>query len=174
MRTRRPTLPDRAAIVAILHEDKTFNDDEIEVALELIDASLAGSSDYELIVGEDAEGVIRSYVCFGRTPMTQHTWDLYWIATHPAARGQGLASRLVRAMEQHITERRPAIVRIETSQLEAYGAARVFYERAGYAETGRIVDFYKPGDDLITFSKRLEARVRHETAPPAHDHVAQA
>jgi ribosomal protein S18 acetylase RimI-like enzyme len=167
MHIRRPGPLDRSAIAAIFAADQTFNDDEVAVALELVDAGLDGSSDYELLVAEDAVGHVRAYVCFGRTPMTDHTWDLYWIATHPEARGQGLASRLVRAMEHQITERRHAIVRIETSQLESYGAARVFYERAGYRETGRIPDFYRAGDDLVIFAKKLEARARAVAEAPS-------
>jgi hypothetical protein len=47
-------------------------------------------------------------------------------------------------------------VRIETSQLEAYGSARSLYARLSYLEAGRIPDFYRPGDDLIILCKRLE------------------
>jgi ribosomal protein S18 acetylase RimI-like enzyme len=90
--------------------------------------------------------------------MTEFTWDLYWIATHADARGKGIATKLVAAMEDAIREDQGRIVRLETSQMEAYGAARTFYERRGYVEVGRIDDFYKTGDDLITFAKRLDGQ----------------
>jgi ribosomal protein S18 acetylase RimI-like enzyme len=158
MHIRRPTLLDRPAIERILRDGETFNEAETAVALELVDEVLAGGSpDYQILVAELESGMVGSYICFGKTPMTDVTWDLYWIASHPTARGQGLASRLVRAMEQQISENGHAIVRIETSQLESYGAARSFYERAGYAEVGRIPDFYRPADDLVIFARRVEA-----------------
>jgi len=59
-------------------------------------------------------------------------------------------------MEAELRERGARLVRIETSQLESYGAARSFYERMGYGEVGRIPDFYRAGDALITFAKRID------------------
>jgi ribosomal protein S18 acetylase RimI-like enzyme len=165
MRIRRLTPPDRGDLSRLLAESGTFNEEEIRVALEVIDEAIADpGKDYHVLVAESGDGRVLSYVCFGPTPMTESTFDLYWIATHPAARGQGLASRLVRAMEAELTCNHTCTVRIETSQLESYGAARVFYDRAGYAEVGRIRDFYKVGDDLVIFAKRLEPRARQAEA----------
>jgi ribosomal protein S18 acetylase RimI-like enzyme len=161
MRVRRLAPPDRGDIERLLVEGGTFNEEEIAVAMELVDDAIDNpGEDYHVLVAEDADGRVASYICFGRTPMTESTWDLYWLATHPSARGQGLGSRLVRAMEAELAAAGPCTVRIETSQMEAYGAARSFYAHIGYGEVGRIVDFYKPGDDLIILSKRLEARAR--------------
>jgi ribosomal protein S18 acetylase RimI-like enzyme len=47
------------------------------------------------------------------------------------------------------------IVRIETSSTELYGSAQRFYDRAGYLLSSRIADFYKDGDDLLTFIRRV-------------------
>lgn len=158
MRIRRLAPPDRESILQLLRSDSTFNEEEITVAMEVIDAAIAApGQDYDALVVEEGGRVV-AYVCFGRTPMTDGTWDLYWIATHRDARGRGHASRLVRAMEAELLAARARIVRIETSQLEAYGAAREFYRRLQYEEVGRIRDFYRPGDDLIILAKRLEAR----------------
>ena len=162
MRIRRLTPPDRGDLERLLSESRTFNDEEIRVALEVIDAAIAEpGKDYHVLVAEGDGGRVMSYVCYGPTPMTEAAFDLYWVATHPDARGQGLASRLLHKMESELCAGgRSPTVRIETSQLESYGAARVFYERAGYTEVGRIPDFYKLGDDLVIFAKRLEPRAR--------------
>lgn len=158
MHIRRPAPPDRAAILALLRSDETFLDTEIEVAMELVEIAIARpGGDYDLIVCED-EGSVAGYVCYGPTPMTEGTFDLYWIATHRAARGRGVARRLVESMENELRAKRARIVRIETSQLESYGAARSFYTRLSYLEVGRIPDFYHLGDDLVILAKRLEAR----------------
>jgi ribosomal protein S18 acetylase RimI-like enzyme len=87
--------------------------------------------------------------------MTDASYDLYWIVTHANARGQGVASLLIGAMEQDLATRRARGVRIETSQLESYGAARKLYDRHAYTEVSRIDDFYREGDALVTFYKRL-------------------
>jgi ribosomal protein S18 acetylase RimI-like enzyme len=162
MHIRRLAPPDRAAVLDVLTSDGTFNQEEIDVAMELVDDVCSDEQDdedrYEALVCE-VDGRVVGYVCFGHTPMTESTYDLYWIATHREARGKGVATRLVHAMEAELVKTGARVVRIETSQQEAYGAARAFYHRLGYHEAGRIVDFYKAGDDLITYAKRLDPAV---------------
>lgn len=148
---------DRDALEAALRSDETFRPDEIAVALELIDAAIAGSDDYwvRVAIHPNVNCAIAGYICYGPTPMTESTYDLYWIVTHVAARGRGIAGVLIEHMEAELRERGAGGIRVETSQLESYGAARKLYARRGYPEASRLVDFYKPGDDLITYYKRL-------------------
>ncbi|HKA90740.1 MAG TPA: GNAT family N-acetyltransferase [Haliangiales bacterium] len=154
MRIRKLAQPDREPILRVLRSDDTFTEEEIAVATEVLDAAVAQPGrDYHILVCED-ETVV-GYVCYGPTPMTLGAYDLYWIATHREARGRGVARRLVEAMEAELGELGARVVRVETSQLDAYGAARAFYLRLGYGEAGRIRDFYRPGDDLVIFAKGL-------------------
>jgi len=132
----------------------------VRCALELIDGALADpAGDYRVLVAELADGAgaarVAGYVCYGPTPMTDGTWDLYWIATHPSARGRGVASALVERMESELRAFGARLVRVETSHQELYGAAHRFYVRHAYPEVARLPDFYKPGDDLIVMLKRL-------------------
>jgi ribosomal protein S18 acetylase RimI-like enzyme len=151
----RPLAPhDRPHLEAALRSDGTFRDDEVAVALELIDASLAGDPSYRVRVAVADDRVV-GYICFGATPMTDGTWDLYWIVTHAEARGRGVAGALIGAMETEIRPLGATAIRVETSQLESYGAARRVYERHGYPEVARFTDFYRAGDDLVVFYKRL-------------------
>ena len=166
MLLRRLAPPDRSAVVGILSSDETFRPDEVDVALELVDGACdQPDGDYRALVCEDA-GQILGYVCYGKTPMTDATWDLYWIAVHASSRGRGVASKLARAMETDARQQGGAVVRIETSQLEAYGSARVLYERLAYEEVGRIRDFYRAGDDLVIFSKRIDGSARTSDEVP--------
>ncbi len=127
----------------------------MSVALELIDAALAEpGGEYRALIAE-VNGRLAGYICYGPTPMTEGTWDLYWIATHPDARGCGVARALTQRMEQELREIGARLVRVETSQLENYGAAHAFYERLAYPVVARLPDFYKPGDDLLIMLKRL-------------------
>ena len=173
MRIRRLAPPDRASLVDLLTTGGTFTREEIEVATELIDAAAAGSADYHALVCElpGIEG-LAGYVCFGPTPMTDGTWDLYWIASRAEARGRGVGTALVRAMERELAGAGARLVRIETSQLDEYEAARSFYARLGYREVGRIRDFYKRGDDLVTLARRLDVGAEvmaHDGAPRASE-----
>lgn len=164
MLIRRLAPPDVPAVAELLRSDSTFTAEEQAVAMELVESAAARpDGDYRALVCEADDGRVVGYVCYGQTPMTAGTWDLYWIATHQKARGRGVATALVHAMEAELRDLGARIVRIETSQMEAYGAARAFYERMAYDEVGRIRDFYKAGDDLIIFAKRLEPPRRRKS-----------
>jgi ribosomal protein S18 acetylase RimI-like enzyme len=134
--------------------DGLFTAEEVSVALELIDDAARDREGYRALVAEEAGRVV-GYVCYGLTPMTDATWDLYWLVVHPAERGRGVARALVAAMEAELRALGGRQVRVETSQLDQYGAARACYERLNYPVVARLPDFYRPGDDLLIMLKRL-------------------
>jgi ribosomal protein S18 acetylase RimI-like enzyme len=112
--------------------------------------------DYTILVADrDGTGGIVGYVCYGATPMTEGTYDLYWIASDPTVRGQGVGASLISGMEGDMRRRGARIIRVETSATEAYGPTRGFYASMKYKEESRFRDFYKVGDDLIVLAKRL-------------------
>jgi ribosomal protein S18 acetylase RimI-like enzyme len=155
--TIRPLVAgDRAAIVDIVEAVGNFSAQEMETALELVDEWLTKgeSSGYLCWVLEDEKGV-RGYVCIGPTPLTDGTFDLYWIAVDPAAQGQGYGQAMTRFAEEEGRARGGRLLLIETASHEAYTATVRFYEHRGYELVSRIPDFYKVGDDKLTFAKRL-------------------
>jgi ribosomal protein S18 acetylase RimI-like enzyme len=148
---------DRDTMADALRACAVFTGEEVRVALEMIDQGLAGGpdGDYALLVADvDGRGV--GYVCVGRTPLTRSTWHLYWICVHPSAQGRGVGRCLQAAAEAFVIARGGERVLLETSGTPGYAAARVFYERAGYAVVGRVADFYRPGDDCIMYCKALD------------------
>lgn len=154
-----PLTPDRRpALIALIEATPAFDPSEVIVATELADIALTDpkQTDYRFILAEDA-GEIAGYICFGPTPMTHGTYDLYWLATHPAHQRKGIARALLDAMDQAILPDGGRLVRVETASQDDYGAAVRFYHAAGFAEEARIRDFYRPGDDLIIFVRRLAA-----------------
>lgn len=149
--TRALRASDRAALLDILSRTENFRPDEVEVALELIDGSLNDPhTTYETLVACLDDDVV-GYVCFGQTPMTDHTFDLYWIVVDPTRHGNGIGRALYAAMEQALRDRGGRIVRIETASSEGYDNTQAFYRRLGFEELNHIRDFYRDGDDLITF-----------------------
>jgi ribosomal protein S18 acetylase RimI-like enzyme len=135
--------------------DGLFTTEEVGVARELVGGALADpNGDYRVLVAT-SDRRVEGYVCYGPTPMTEGTWDLYWIVTHPEARGRGVARALVGRMESELRALGARLVRVETSHLDGYGAAHAFYQRLAYPVVAHLVDFYKPGDDLIVMLKRL-------------------
>jgi GNAT superfamily N-acetyltransferase len=130
----------------------------VACAIELLEAVLdpPEGNTYEARILVDEADRPCSYACFGHTPMTEATFDLYWMVTADEHRGKGLGAQLLKAVEAELAGRKVATIRVETSSLEGQGGALRFYERCGYRVAGTIADFYRPGDDLITLIKRLD------------------
>lgn len=155
LKIRPLQLRDRAPLHQLLTKDGLFTREELSVALELLDAALAEPGGEYRVLCADLDGALAGYICYGPTPMTEGTWDLYWIVTHPDARGNGVARALVARMEAELREIGARLVRVETSRLDGYGAAHAFYERLAYPVVSVMPDFYRPGDDLLVMLKRL-------------------
>jgi ribosomal protein S18 acetylase RimI-like enzyme len=157
IRSAQPS--DRRPLHELVAAAGVFSPEEVACARELIDSALDNKAEedgYKLLIAEAPEDhQIIGYVCYGRIPFTRSSFDLYWLATHPEQRRRGIARALCTRMEELIRSQGGTHVRVETSGTSGYGAAREFYERAGYPQVARIPDFYKPGDDLFTFCKRL-------------------
>jgi ribosomal protein S18 acetylase RimI-like enzyme len=154
IRIRPVRAGDRDRLVQAIRSDATFREDEVAVAMELVDAAIRGEPDYQLRVLEE-DGVLAGYVCFGRTPMTEATWDLYWVVVDAAARGRGHAAALVGFLEGEVAAAGGGHVRVETSVSDGYGAARRLYDKLGYPLAATFPDFYAPGDDLLVYYKRV-------------------
>ena len=151
---------DRAAVLRIVTRVGNFTADEIAVAMELVDEWLAEgeASGYVTYVLEDStrsDHPVRGYVCFGPAPMTDGTYDLYWIAVDPDDRGRGFGQRLLATAEDEVRARKGRLLLIETASQASYAGTVRFYERAGYVIVSRISDFYRDGDDKIVFAKRV-------------------
>jgi ribosomal protein S18 acetylase RimI-like enzyme len=144
----------RDALADILRRTAEFKEDEREVALELIDLGVRGEDTYRFWVEED-QGSARGYVCFGPTPMTHGTFDLYWLCVDPAIKGKGLGRGLVRTMEDELRAEGARLVRVETAGSPEYAATRTFYDRIGYEVVAQIRDFYWPGNDLYIYGHYL-------------------
>ena len=139
----------------MLGETNVFTDDEITVALELIDIALDNPSqkDYRVFTGVEENETVAGYYCIGPTPMTQGTYDLYWIAVSPAIQNKGFGKRLLEHAEEQIVNDKGRLVIAETSSQPKYERTRTFYLNNRYAEVARIKDYYRPGDDLVVYGK---------------------
>ncbi len=159
--TIRPfTEQDRAPVLELIRLTGMFTPDEERVAAEIIEVFLTqpGQRDYciEVVEPNDGGGVA-GFVCYGPTPLTEGTVDLYWMAVHPGRHRQGFGRALVRRVEEAVRQTRGRLIVIETSSKTKYAPTRQFYQRLGYAETARLPDFYRPGDDLVVYCKYFKA-----------------
>lgn len=144
---------DRAAVERITRSSGLFREDEIPVAVEVFDAAAASDPSYTALAAE-ADGRVVGWICWGPTPCTLGTWDLYWMAVDPTLQGTGVGTALIREMEHRLAGLARMIV-VETAGRADYAGTRAFYEARGYRAVATIPDFYAPGDDQIAYVKYL-------------------
>jgi GNAT superfamily N-acetyltransferase len=148
---------DRPRVIRILRDTPEFKPFEVAVAEELIDSYLddpAGSG-YHILVAKTGSTTVEGYICYGPTPLTDGTWDIYWMAVATEKQGQGIGSALLKSAEKEITKDQGRLSIIETSSTPAYEKTRNFHLSRGYDIAARIPDFYAPGDDKLILVKRL-------------------
>jgi ribosomal protein S18 acetylase RimI-like enzyme len=153
----RPFAPrDKAAVINILKLSPQFELHEIEVAEEVIGDYLRDPihSGYHVFVAE-LETTIEGYICYGSTPLTKGTWDIYWIAVSPNSRRQGIGKQLMSFAENHIQKAQGRIIVVETSSKSTYDDTNSFYRNLGYEPVCQIADFYAPKDDKIIYLKKI-------------------
>lgn len=148
---------DAPQIEKMLARIKEFHPDDQTLAMELIRIAMdqPDQRDYEFLVAVDEQNRTIGYACFGPTPITDGTFDLYWIAVDPDYAGQGVGTRLLQAVEQNLVERNARLVVIETSSDPIYDLTRKFYVKNGYQLAESIKDFFRDGEDRVTYTRRL-------------------
>jgi ribosomal protein S18 acetylase RimI-like enzyme len=153
---RPMTYKDKPSIVKILCNTPEFKPSEVAVAEEVIDNHLGDplGSGYHILVAEGDSTVV-GYICYGPTPLTEGTWDIYWEAVAQEKQGQGIGSMLMESAEREIIRAKGRLAIIETSSTPAYEATRRFHIGHGYEIVARIPDFYAPEDDKLILQKRL-------------------
>ena len=154
---RRTRVEDRNAIIAITESTGYFRPDEIEVAAEVLDdALLKGPEGHYQSFTADANGKVVGWICFGPTPCTLGTFDIYWIVVDPGCHRMGIGSALMKQAETLIALRGGRMSVIETSGKGLYDSTRGFYHKLSYSEQARIAGFYADGDDKIIYTRMLE------------------
>ena len=83
----------RARLEQLTRATGFFREEEVATAVELLDESLSGGGDDDYrFVGAFAEDDLVGYACWGPTPGTEGTHDLYWIVVDPARQRRGVGS----------------------------------------------------------------------------------
>jgi len=144
----------RARLEQLTRATGLFRDEEVATAVELLDESLSGDDDYRFVGAFDGDQLI-GYACWGPTPGTKGTHDLYWVVVDPARQGHGVGTQLLQEVERRLTTYDARLVIVETSSRADYEPTRRFYEARGYTRTATIPAYYAPGDDLVIYTKDL-------------------
>ena len=155
MRIREVVSEDRTDLLKILEATGVFQDYEIAVADEVLQDSLLPASGYFSRCCVTDQDRTVGYVCWGPTPCTSGTFDLYWIAVHPDFQGKGIGKLLLQHAEEKAQQEKARLMIIETSSINDYEATRKFYLQNGYQQYAIIPDFYRQGDHKIIYGKNF-------------------
>jgi len=157
MKIRPMVEKDRASLLSMLIKTRSFTSAEIDVAMELIDIVLKDQiqKDYQIYCMVDDQDQAIGYICYGSTPMTQGTFDLYWIAVDPDFQERGVGSKLLSFLEEVVKAEGGRMILADTSTIPHYEKTQKFYLKNGFQEVARVLDYYHPGNDRVTFCRRL-------------------
>jgi len=157
MKIRSLARKDKAGLLSLLIKTKAFTSKEIDVAMELSDIVLKDKKqkDYTIYCAVNDEDTLLGYICYGPSPMTEGTFDLYWIAVDPDLQDQGVGSLLIDFLEGEVRKIQGRMALAETASISEYEKTQRFYLHKGFKEVARVPDYYYPGNDRITFCKRL-------------------
>ena len=144
---------DRELLKTITYKIDIFNDEEKEVAMELIDDAINTSNTSYIIYVYKEEKNILGYYIVGQRALTDGVYDLYWIVVSPEFQNKGIGKILLKHAENYVLENKGRWILAETSSKKSYDATRNFYFRNNYSILSEIKDFYALGDSLIVFGK---------------------
>lgn len=152
------TPSDLEAVRKIVESTGFFTGEEVDVAVELVDAGLTseGLSSYHFIFCDDNRGNVVGYTCFGPVICTEGSFDLYWIAVHRDSQGSGLGKALLVRTEERIREMGGVRIYIETASRDLYKPTQGFYLKSGYGQDAVLRDYYAKGDSKIIYVKHLD------------------
>ena len=109
---------------------------------------------YHFLAARQKSGLV-GFACYGRRPLTQGTFDLYWIAVESNHQREGIGEFLLKHVENRVKESSGHLLIVETEGKPAYEPTRRFYLARGYQLEGKIHNFYSIGDDLNIFTKHF-------------------
>ncbi len=147
--------------VSIAQELSVFYDKEIKILEEIVFECKNNPASSYCLIENFKEDILSGFIIFGKTPLTESSWDIYWLVVNKNFQNKGIGTRLIRDAEIYMvsnTSKEQAVIRVETSSRKEYEPARKTYRKNGYILSGMIPDFYGFGDDLITFSKKIVSK----------------
>ena len=152
-----PTTADGQGILALARGVQLFETHDVDTIEELWTEFVTKGDEkswYHFLIAR-REGRVLGFGCYGRRPLTEGTFDLYWIGVAQEAHGQGIGKVLLKEVEERVRGLGGRLLIAETAGRPEFEPTRRFYLSTGYELEARLRDFYQPGDDLVIFTKHF-------------------
>jgi L-amino acid N-acyltransferase YncA len=152
------TAEDAARIRRLVAGTGMFSAAEVDIAAELVEERVAKgrASGYEFVIAEEV-GRLAGYACYGPTPATKGTIDLYWIVVGADRQTRGLGREILARTEIAARQIGGQRLYAETSGTEKYAPTRAFYRKSGFRKVAELPEFYGPGDGKVILVKEIIA-----------------
>jgi ribosomal protein S18 acetylase RimI-like enzyme len=149
---RKTVRQDAPGVLRLAAAEPLFSHEDREVVEELLLDYLEDSEpgDYRFLTAID-DGRVDGFACYGPTPLTRGTFDLYWICVSRRQRRKGCGLALLRGVIRGVRREGGSLIVLDTSARKDFAPTRAFYEAAGFKATARVPDFYGRGDDLVMY-----------------------
>lgn len=148
---RRTIEADHDALIALATASGLFEPEQTELLL----AMLRSPAEEDVwFTDDDGTGPV-GVAYMAPEKMTHGTWNLYWIAVHPARQRQGRGKAILSHVQQWLMDRGERILLVETAGTDDFDYVRMFYVNNGFEKEARIRDFYDDGVDKIVFRKAI-------------------
>jgi GNAT superfamily N-acetyltransferase len=153
---RQSAAADISQLLSLAHGTGVFKPHEISSLEEVLTDFVRkpGGEGYHAYTLE-CRDVVLGFEIHGPNPMTDRTWDLYWIAVEKGEQSRGAGTELLHFAELDMWRQGARLIMVETSSLPVYEPTRRFYLKHRYEQVGIVPDFYADGDSLVLFQKRL-------------------
>jgi ribosomal protein S18 acetylase RimI-like enzyme len=158
----RPTvLADTPRILELTAGTGLFRPGDVDALREILDAyhtedTVDDAGGHHCSATYELDGRVVGYVYFADSAaLSDRTWYLWWIAVDKTVQGKGVGRELLQYAETDARRRGARLMLIETSGVPEYELTRRFYLKNGYDQEAVIRDYYRDGDDLVVFRKRL-------------------
>jgi ribosomal protein S18 acetylase RimI-like enzyme len=152
-----PTIADSSAILEIARSIALFENGDVDTIQELwTEFTTRGEVEswYKFLAARRGDQLV-GFACFGRRPLTEGTFDLYWIAVDSQYKREGIGEFLLRNVESRVQALGAHLLIAETGGKPDFEPTRRFYLGSGYILEARLRDFYNLGDDLVIFTKHF-------------------
>lgn len=145
---------EKSRYIEIARNVGVFTAAEIDIIIEILNVhEKSNGKEYIVFNYKDGDSII-GFIIFGRTPLTEFSWDIYWLIVNNDQQRKGIGRKLVKECEDFILRNEnKAILRVETSTKKEFAHARNLYIKQNFKEAGRIPNFYREADDLIVYYK---------------------
>lgn len=124
----------------------------------MVEPYLSGGTSEDLWLTCEDGGTAIGFCYAAPEQLADGTWNMLAVAVLPARQSEGVGAALVDELETILCGGGQRLLIADTSGTDVYRRTRAFYRKDGYTEEARIRDFWAPGDDKVTFWKRLESR----------------